>query len=167
MGPLVRTKKESINYVIPTGRTNRGPITKALMLSRYTRLRADICPSVTTRLGSRLAGPDWVHLRSFPTAIFSCDACLDAIADRRGDPARLPFLHQLRLGDRTMPTHKFKIGETVFLKPSLNGNLPEGAYIVTGRLPKHNGEFKYRVRCSCQPHERFRSGSGRAAVWCH
>ena len=44
------SEKTSINYVIPTGRTNkkhRGHIAKALMLSRYNRLRADVCPSVT------------------------------------------------------------------------------------------------------------------------
>jgi hypothetical protein len=50
MDAVGRTKKQSINYMIPTGRTNkkhRGHIAKALMLSRYNRLRADVCPSVT------------------------------------------------------------------------------------------------------------------------
>ena len=46
MGAVGRTKKQSINYMIPAGRTNRGHIAKALMLSRYTRLRTDVCLSV-------------------------------------------------------------------------------------------------------------------------
>src|SRR4029077_12552466 len=40
-----------LNYMIPTGRTNkkhRGHIAKALMLSRDTRLRTDVCPSVVS-----------------------------------------------------------------------------------------------------------------------
>ena len=52
-----------------------------------------------------------------------------------------------------MPNHKFKIGQTVFLKLSLNRNVPGGAYIVTQRLPGHNGEFEYRVRSNYEPHK--------------
>jgi hypothetical protein len=55
---------------------------------------------------------------------------------------------------RAMPTHKFKIGETVFLEPSRDQNLPGGAYIVIKKLPEHDGEFEYRVRSSYEPHER-------------
>ena len=67
-----------------------------------------------------------------------------------------------------MPTHKFKIGETVFVKLPLSGNLPEGAYIVTGRLPKHNGErFVPESQLKTAPWRPARSGSGRAALWCH
>ena len=51
-----------------------------------------------------------------------------------------------------MPTYKFQIGQTVFLSPSLS--IPGGAYIVTKKLPKHNGEFEYRVKSANEPHER-------------
>jgi hypothetical protein len=52
----------------------------------------------------------------------------------------------------TMPTHKFKIGQTVFLSPSLN--IPGGAYVVTRKLPEREGEFEYRVKSANEPHER-------------
>jgi hypothetical protein len=65
---------------------------------------------------------------------------------------------------RAMPTYKFKIGETVFLKPSRGLNLPGGAYIVIKKLPEHDGEFEYRVRSSYEPHERvMRESQLRAA----
>jgi hypothetical protein len=52
----------------------------------------------------------------------------------------------------TMPTHKFKIGQTVFLSPSLG--VPGGAYIVKRQLPEREGEFEYRVKSANEPHER-------------
>jgi hypothetical protein len=51
-----------------------------------------------------------------------------------------------------MPTHKFHIGQTVFVSPSVN--IPGGAYVVTKRLPERNGEFEYRVKSVNEPHER-------------
>jgi hypothetical protein len=51
-------------------------------------------------------------------------------------------------------THKFKIGEIVFLRPSLNQNAPAGAYVVIKRLPEYHGEFEYQVRNSYELHER-------------
>jgi len=35
-----------------------------------------------------------------------------------------------------MATHKFKIGQMVFLSPSLGHNIPGGTYIITKRLPE-------------------------------
>ena len=52
----------------------------------------------------------------------------------------------------TMPTHKFKIGQTVFLSPSLG--IPGGAYVVTRKLPEREGEFEYRVKRANEPRER-------------
>jgi hypothetical protein len=52
-----------------------------------------------------------------------------------------------------MPTHKFQIGQTVFLIPFLSLNIPGGAYIVTKKLPEQNGEFEYRVKSINEPHE--------------
>jgi hypothetical protein len=51
-----------------------------------------------------------------------------------------------------MPTHKFQIGQTVFLIPSLS--IPGGAYVVTRKLPERDGEFEYRVKSLNEPHER-------------
>jgi hypothetical protein len=59
----------------------------------------------------------------------------------------------LRAG-RAMPTHKFKVGETVFLDSSHVRNIPGGAYIITKQLPEHDGDFEYRVRSINEPHER-------------
>jgi hypothetical protein len=53
-----------------------------------------------------------------------------------------------------MPAHKFQIGQTVFLSPSLSLNMPGGAYFVTKKLPERNGEFEYRVKSANEPHER-------------
>jgi hypothetical protein len=53
-----------------------------------------------------------------------------------------------------MPTHKFKIGQTVFIKRSFHGNVPGGSYIVVQKRPEHDGEFQYRVRSTSEPHER-------------
>ena len=53
-----------------------------------------------------------------------------------------------------MPIHKFHIGQTVFLIPSLHLNIPGGAYVVTRKLPERNGEFEYRVKSVDEPHER-------------
>jgi len=54
--------------------------------------------------------------------------------------------------DSTMPTHKFHIGQTVFLIPALS--VPGGAYVVTKRMPERDGEFQYRVKSVNEPHER-------------
>jgi hypothetical protein len=53
-----------------------------------------------------------------------------------------------------MPTHKFQIGQSAFLTPSLSRNIPGGAYIITKKLPEHNGEFEYRVRSVNESYER-------------
>jgi deferrochelatase/peroxidase EfeB len=53
-----------------------------------------------------------------------------------------------------MQTHKFQIGQTVFLIPFPIQKIQGGAYIVTRKLPEHNGEFEYRVKSAKEPHER-------------
>jgi hypothetical protein len=54
-----------------------------------------------------------------------------------------------------MTTHKFKIGATVFVDADHNRNYPPGAYIITQRMPEHEGEFEYRVWSRDEQHERF------------
>ncbi len=53
-----------------------------------------------------------------------------------------------------MPTHKFKIGQTVFLGRSLGLNIPGGSYTVVKRLPLRDGDFEYRIRGINEPFER-------------
>jgi hypothetical protein len=53
-----------------------------------------------------------------------------------------------------VPIYKFQIGQTVFLSPSHNLNIPGDACTVTEKLPKRNGEFEYRVRSANEPYER-------------
>jgi hypothetical protein len=53
-----------------------------------------------------------------------------------------------------MPTHRFQIGQTVFLESS-ERNLPGGAYIITKKLPEHDGELEYQVRSGYESHERI------------
>jgi hypothetical protein len=53
----------------------------------------------------------------------------------------------------SMPTHKFQIGQTAFLNPS-NRHIPEGACVVTKKLPERDGEFEYRVKSANELHER-------------
>ena len=51
-------------------------------------------------------------------------------------------------------THRYKIGELVFVKHAHNRDVPGGAYIVIKRLPEYRGEFEYRVRNSWELQER-------------
>ena len=59
-----------------------------------------------------------------------------------------------------MPTHRFHIGQTVFLTPSLKQNISGGAYVITKKLPKRDGEPpEYRVKGVNEPYERVVSES--------
>ncbi len=53
-----------------------------------------------------------------------------------------------------MPTHKFHVGQIVSLIPSRQLNVPGGAYIITKKMPEHDGEFEYRIKSVTEPHER-------------
>ena len=53
-----------------------------------------------------------------------------------------------------MPSHKFRIGETVMVKPSFSRNVPGGAYEVTKQLPHNGREFEYRIKSASEEHER-------------
>ena len=52
--------------------------------------------------------------------------------------------------------HKFNIGQTVFLERYLERFLAVsgGAYVITKRLPEHDGEFEYQIKSVNEPHER-------------
>jgi hypothetical protein len=51
--------------------------------------------------------------------------------------------------------HKFKIGQTVQLIPSvMNRGAVGREYKILRQLPETGGEFSYRVRSPSEPHER-------------
>ena len=45
-----------------------------------------------------------------------------------------------------MPSHKFHVGETVYVMRAISRNVPGGAYEVTKQLPHNGREFEYRVK---------------------
>ncbi|HLH96797.1 MAG TPA: hypothetical protein VKW08_16930 [Xanthobacteraceae bacterium] len=55
-----------------------------------------------------------------------------------------------------MATHKFMIGQTVFLQPTvLNRLAVPRAFAVTKHLPvQKDGQLEYRIRSSSEPFER-------------
>jgi hypothetical protein len=53
-----------------------------------------------------------------------------------------------------VPSHKFKIGETVMVTPAISRNVPGGAYQVTKQLPHNGREFEYRIKSANEEHER-------------
>ncbi len=46
-----------------------------------------------------------------------------------------------------MPSHKFQVGETVYVRRAISRNVPSGAYVVTKQLP-------YNGRDASEAHER-------------
>jgi hypothetical protein len=53
-----------------------------------------------------------------------------------------------------MPTHNLRSARPFISKPRVTKNLPGGAYVITQKMPDHNGEFEYRVRSTSEAHER-------------
>ena len=54
-----------------------------------------------------------------------------------------------------MPSHKFQVGETVTLIPSISRNVAGGMYQVVRQLP-HNGlDFEYHIKSATEQHQRL------------
>jgi hypothetical protein len=51
-----------------------------------------------------------------------------------------------------MSSHKFQIGEVVYLAPAINRNVPGGAYEVTKQLPHNGREFEYHIKSANEEH---------------
>jgi hypothetical protein len=62
----------------------------------------------------------------------ACKSRQDAVARPDGVPA--------------MPSHKFHVGESVTLMPSISRNVPGGVYQVTKQLPHNGREFEYHIK---------------------
>ena len=53
-----------------------------------------------------------------------------------------------------MPSHKFHVGESVTVTPTIRRNVPGGVYEVTKQLPHNGREFEYRIKSANEEHER-------------
>jgi hypothetical protein len=51
--------------------------------------------------------------------------------------------------------HKFILGQTVGYISPPRQYAPRGIYVVTGNLPKRDGEFEYHIRHASEAHERI------------
>jgi hypothetical protein len=84
----------------------------------------------------------FVALRPAPPA-----APLGTSLSHASPRVRLPL--SLVWGGRSvMKEYKFKIGQLVIVHTARNDDAPDGAYIITKRLPKHHGHLQYQMRSS-------------------
>jgi hypothetical protein len=58
-----------------------------------------------------------------------------------------------------MPSHKFHVGDSVMLKPSISGNVPSGVYEVKKQLPHNGREYEYFIKSANEEHARV-AGEG-------
>jgi hypothetical protein len=61
------------------------------------------------------------------------------------------------LREGAMPIHRFQVGQTAVLNPSISQNLLGGAYVVIKKLPQRDGEFEHRVK---------KASTSRTNAWC-
>ena len=52
-----------------------------------------------------------------------------------------------------MPSHKFKVGDTVTVNPAISRSVPGGVFEVIKHLPG-TSEPEYRIKSANEPHER-------------
>jgi hypothetical protein len=69
-------------------------------------------------------------------------------------PRTAPSKGRMQKSGHPMPSHKFKIGDAVTLKPAISRNVPGGTYQVTKRLPENQGEFEYCIKNLEEPYAR-------------
>jgi hypothetical protein len=67
--------------------------------------------------------------------------------------ANLNWLNMHKCGIKMM-SHKFQIGEIVYLAPAIGRNVPGGACEVTKQLPHNGQEFEYHIKSANEEHER-------------
>jgi hypothetical protein len=56
--------------------------------------------------------------------------------------------------DPPMPSHKFHVGETVTLIPSISRNVAGGIYQVIRQLPHNGRDFEYHIKSENEDHQR-------------
>jgi len=64
--------------------------------------------------------------------------------------------------------YKFNIGQTVYLAVSLERFLAVsgGAYVITKRLPEHDGEFEYQIK-SVKPQPKQNAANATTTTTCN
>jgi hypothetical protein len=71
------------------------------------------------------------------------------------EPSQLKLAQRAKaVGIEMMSSHKFRIGEIVYLAPAISRNVPGGAYEVTKQLPHNGREFEYHIKSANEEHER-------------
>jgi hypothetical protein len=53
-----------------------------------------------------------------------------------------------------MADYAYRVGQTVYLTTKRYTGAPGGAYQITKRLPREDGQFKYRIKSSKENYER-------------
>ena len=53
-----------------------------------------------------------------------------------------------------MPSHKFHVGESVTLIPSIRRSVSGGIYQVTKQLPHNGRDFEYHIKSAHEKHQR-------------
>jgi len=53
-----------------------------------------------------------------------------------------------------MPSHKFQVGESVTLIPSISRNVAGGIYQVVRQLPHNVRDFEYQIKSANEEHQR-------------
>jgi len=53
-----------------------------------------------------------------------------------------------------MPSHRFKVGDVVTIRPAPNVNVPGGVYEIVQQLPATDREPEYRIKSASEPHQR-------------
>jgi len=57
--------------------------------------------------------------------------------------------------NRTIPVHKFTIGERVAFTPTpFDGSAPRGVYTVVRQMPSETRDLQYRIKDTRDGHER-------------
>jgi DNA topoisomerase IB len=64
------------------------------------------------------------------------------------------FLEEIAKHESPMPSHKFHIGETVTLIPSISRNVAGGIYQVVRQLPHNGRDFEYQIKSANEEHQR-------------
>jgi|EndMetStandDraft_8_1072994.scaffolds.fasta_scaffold416581_1 hypothetical protein len=64
-----------------------------------------------------------------------------------------------------MPSHKFHVGDSVMVKPSISRNVPGGVYEVIKQLPHNGREYEYRITSANEEHERVAGDEQGVSRW--
>ena len=130
------------------------------------RRRAQRCLELAAAFGDREArvalshmAEAWLRLAERDDFIAPVEAeCAQPVIQQQQQvqpgsaPARSAWGWQIT--GSAMPSHKFHIGESVTLTPSISRNVSGGIYQVTKQLPHNGREFEYHIKSADEQHQR-------------